>query len=324
MNAAVAVSIVSYNGRALLDQCLSCVTSQVYRPLEIFLLDNGSTDGTVEFVRSRYPAVNVFSSAQNLGFAAAHNRIIRLTESPFVLVLNQDAFLSETFLKELMAAMTEHPEVGIAGGKLYSARNQQFGNGRPVIDMTWLDIEKTRRQVCYAQGELDVGQADVPRFAFALDGAAMLLRRSMLKDIQVDSEVFDEDFFAGKEDLDLSWRAQLTGWRCLYVPSATGYHLRTFSPSDKRRNISPHLRTASIRNRYLLIFKNDLPAYFARHLPEILFYELQILIYVLLHERSSLRGYAQAICLLPRALKKRSVIMSRKKTTGTYIYEWFK
>src|SRR5262249_35766422 len=142
-----------------------------------------------------------------LGFAAGHNAVIRKTRSSFVLVLNQDAYLSPTFVDELVGAMKAHPHVGIAGGKLLSLR--QTGEAHPgttdVIDMTWLDIEKKRRQVCYAHGQVDKGEPSTPGYVFAIDGAAMLLRRSMLSEIEIDRQFFDEDFFAGKEDLDISW-----------------------------------------------------------------------------------------------------------------------
>jgi GT2 family glycosyltransferase len=190
--------------------------------------------------------------------------------------------------------------------------------------MTWLDIEKKRRQVCYAQFLPDHEQDSSPRFVFAIDGAAMLLRRTMLEEIQVEGEYYDEDFFAGKEDLDISWRAQLCGWKCLYVPSAIGSHFRTFTPRDQRSGISRALKAGSIRNRYLLMLKNDLVKHFVRHFPHIAIYDLKILAYILLYEPSSLEGYAQALRLVPRALQKRRVIMNRKKVDDAYILQWFR
>jgi len=269
--------------------------------------------------------VKVVSSRVNLGFGAGHNLIIRQTHSSFVLVLNQDAFLSPTFLEELIKAMKHRPDVGIAGGKLLSLRKVEPNTEAvDVIDMTWLDIEKKRRQVCYAHGQQDTGRPSTPTLAFAMDGAAMLLRRSMLADIEIEQEFFDEDFFAGKEDLDISWRAQLLGWKCLYVPAAIGHHIRTFTSKDRRSDISEPLKVNSIRNRYLLIVKNDLVVNFLRHFPYIAFYEAKIMGYVLLYERSSLKGYKQVLSLLPRALRKRRVIMSRKKVGSKYILGWFR
>jgi GT2 family glycosyltransferase len=321
----VVVSVVSFNGKAFLRRCLDSVLAQTYRPMEVHLLDNASADGTPDFVSKNFPSVKIISSKVNLGFGAGHNAIIRQTDSSFVLALNQDAFLSPTFLEELVTAMKLHPDVGIAGGKLLSLRNAEPSTSAgDVIDMTWLDIEKKRRQVCYAHGQQDTGWPSTPTLAFAIDGAAMLLRRSMLADIEIEQEFFDEDFFAGKEDLDISWRAQLLGWKCLYVPAAIGYHVRTFTSKDRRSDISEPLKVSSIRNRYLLMIKNDLVGNFLRHLPYIALYEMKIMGYVLLCERPSLRGYKQVLNLLPRALRKRRAIMSRKKVDSEYILGWFR
>jgi GT2 family glycosyltransferase len=321
----VLVSIVSFNGRAFLQRCLEGVLSQSYRALEVCLLDNASADGTVDFVAKNFPSVKILSSKVNLGFGGGHNAIIRQSSSDFVLALNQDAFLSPTFLEELVSAVRRRPDVGIAGGKLYSLRNVgPNGEVDNVIDMTWLDIEKKRRQVCYARAEPDERQDAVPTLVFGIDGAAMLLRRAMLEETKIDGEYYDEDFFAGKEDLDISWRAQLCGWKCLHVPSAIGHHFRTFTPSDPRWEISESLRIGSIRNRYLLMLKNDLLKHFVRHLPHIAIYDLKVLAYALVFERPSLVGYKQALRLVPRTLRKRRAIMSRKRADDAYILQWFR
>lgn len=330
MTQSVVVSIVAFNGKPFLQRCLDCVLAQTYRPVEVCLLDNASGDGTVDFVTKTFPSVRVIASSVNLGFGGGHNEVIRQTQSSFVLVLNQDAFLSPTFLEELMTAVNDRPEVGIAGGKLYSLRKSETtksktnSNGQEVIDMTWLDIEKKRRQVCYAHSQPDHDSSAASSYVFAIDGAAMLLCRTMLDEIQIDGEYYDEDFFAGKEDLDISWRAQLCGWKCLYIPSAIGHHFRTFTPNDRRSEISGTLKIGSVRNRYLLMLKNDLFKHFLRHFPHIAIYDLKILTYALLYERSSLAGYVQAFRLAPRALRKRQIIMSRKKVNDSYILDWFR
>jgi GT2 family glycosyltransferase len=321
----VAISIVTFNGKRHVGPCLRALLSQTILPLEIFVMDNASSDGTPDFVEDNFPTAKVIRSDINLGFGGGHNVVIRQTKAAYVLALNQDAYLAPTFLEKLVAEADKHPEVGIAGGKLYSLRDEVAnGPSERIIDMTWLDIEKKRRQVCYAQFLPDDEQVFEPRFVFAIDGAAMLLRRKMLEDIQIDGEYYDEDFFAGKEDLDISWRAQLSGWKCLYVPSAIGHHFRTFTPKDRRSAISDILKVGSVRNRYLLMLKNDLFKHFLMHVPYIAIYDLKILAYVLLYEPASLKGYAQAFRSVPRALRKRRVIMDRKTVDDRYILQWFR
>ena len=320
----VAVSIVTFNGRRYLSRCLDAVLSQTYSPIQIHLLDNASTDSTIEFVAERYPTVEVIRSKVNIGFAAGHNAVIHRTRSSFVLVLNQDAYLFPTFIEELVTEMENHSDVGIAGGKLYSLRDAEGnGVGQKIIDMTWLDIEKRRRFVCFAQMQPESGNCCGPKLVFAADGAAMFLRRSMLEEIQFEQEFFDEDFITGKEDVDLSWRAQLLGWKCMYVPSAIGWHVRTFSPSDRRTTIDEALKVGSVRNRYLLIMKNDLLPHLFRHLLYIAAYDFTIFGYLLIRERSSLKGYTQALRLVSRVMKKRKATMSKRKVNNDYILQWF-
>jgi GT2 family glycosyltransferase len=320
----VVVSLVSFNSQRHMQRCLQAVFSQTY-PVKVYLVDNASADGTAAFVAQHYPLVKVIPSTVNLGYTGGHNLVIRETQASYTLILNPDAYLTSTFLEQLVATMETHPEVGIAGGKLYSLRNGPAVDGsQKIIDMTWLDIEKKRRQICYAQFLKDHGQNEAPRFVFAIDGAAMLLRRTMLEDIQIEGEYFDEDFFAGKEDLDISWRAQLCGWKCLYVPSAIAHHLRTFTSKDRRSEILDALKINSVRNRYLVMLKNDLAKHFLRHLPHIASYDLKILAYLLLHERSSLKGYIEALRLAPKALRKRRVIMGRKNVDDAYMLQWFR
>lgn len=325
MTDSVVVSIVTCNGKRFIKDCLECVLAQTYQAAEVYVFDNASTDGTAELVAQQFSTVKLIKSDVNIGFGAGHNRVIARTQSPFVLAVNQDAFLDPSFLEELMIAVRRQTSVGIAGGKLFSCRTKQCElKAEATIDMTWLDIEKKRRQVCYASGRPDRDNVGSPMLAFAMDGAVMLLRRVMLDDIAIDGEYFDEDFFAGKEDLDISWRAQLCGWKCMYVPAARGRHVRTFTPRDRREEISQTLKCSSIRNRYLLMLKNDLISHFARHLPHIAFYDLKIFAYILLYERSSLKAYSQIVRLAPRALRKRRLTMQRKRVDDNYILQWFR
>src|SRR5262245_38484812 len=137
MRDSVVVSIVTFNGRHFLKECLKSVLSQTYAATEVYLFDNASTDGTVELVAQEFGTVKLISSDVNIGFGAGHNRVIKRTESSFVLVVNQDAFLDRGFLEELMAAVSSRDRVGIAGGKLLSSRtNGSKVYGEPTIDMT--------------------------------------------------------------------------------------------------------------------------------------------------------------------------------------------
>jgi GT2 family glycosyltransferase len=122
--------------------------------------------------------------------------------------------------------------------------------------------------------------------------------------------------------VDLAWRAQLLGWRSRYTPAATGYHVRGFHPG-KRKHMPAWVRRHALKNRWLLAVKNELRATFLRDLPHILPYEIQILGYVLLAERTSLPAFADFLRLLPRALRWRREIRRRVRIQPDQLTRWF-
>ena len=143
-----------------------------------------------------------------------------------------------------------------------------------------------------------------------MSGAAVMLRRAALRDLEIDGEIFDEDFFAYHEDTDLAWRAALLGWHSLYVPRAVAVHRRRWRP-ETWRGIEPDLRRHAFKNHYLEMIKNERPGKFLRDLPVILAWEGVRLGYALLRDRSRLPAYASAARLARRAWHKRRHIQAR-------------
>ncbi len=193
-----------------------------------------------------------------------------------------------------------------------------------VIIVTWnsgLCLDKKHRQYLRGHGEVDNGQYDQPEYVFGACGAAPLYRREMLEACRFEGEFFDETFFAHKEDLDLVWRAQLFGWKSFYMLSAVATHTRTFRPG-RRERVSLEIPRHAVKNRYLPLLKNELLSTFSRHFLFILFYDLQILLYLLLFEPTSIKGVFQVIPLLPRLWRK--FIMAGKKVDGAYMLGWMK
>ena len=314
--ATVSISIVSWNSMESLPKCLDLVYKQTFRDFEVILVDNASGDGVLEFVESYYPHVRVVRNAKNEGFCYAHNRAIRLSDSQFFMPLNPDVFLTSLYVEKLVEALDSHHDVGIVAGKMY------VEEGSDILDGAGLVINRARRQYLRGHRQHDNGQFDSPEYVFGACGAAPLYRREMLNDIELEGEYFDELFFAHKEDLDLSWRAQLYGWKCLYVPDAIAYHNRSFSPSE-RKQMPKVVRLHAVKNRYLAIIKNDLPSLFFKHLAHILWYDIRILGYLVFFERSSFRGIVRVLQLLPQILRRRKIIMQKKRVTDAYMAQWF-
>jgi GT2 family glycosyltransferase len=286
-NPTVSVHILGYNSRPYLDACLRALLDQTHRPCEIIFSDNASTDGSVEHVRRRFPEIAVLANDANLGYCGGHNRGIRASSGEFVIVLNPDVQLTPTFLETIVAAVFGRPEVGAATGRLRRCRfDAQDGRFRPieppVLDSTGVFLDRLRRGWDRGAGTPDDGRFATPELVFAACGAAAVYRRRMLEEVAEDGEYFDESFFLGFEDIDLGWRSQRAGWKCLYVPDAIGYHVRGV-PFERgllhafRRGRDPGAafrERHSLKNRYLMLLKNESAAELARDLPWLLAWEL--------------------------------------------------
>jgi len=157
---------------------------------------------------------------------------------------------------------------------------------------------------------------------FGASGAAALYRRAMLEEAVVGGEVFDESFFAYREDADLAWRAQLLGWSCLYLPDAVATHGRRVTP-ERRRALPPALNRMSVRNRFLLRIKNQPARQAFRFLAPALARDLQVVGYCLVREWTSLPALGEVVRLFPSAWRKRRDILARRRAPMEDLDRWF-
>jgi GT2 family glycosyltransferase len=314
----VSVGLVTWNSAAHLPACLSALAGQTYPSLELIAVDNASTDDSAAQVAARCPAARVVRSPVNTGYCGGHNQAIRAARGGYYLPLNPDVVMTPTYVAALVDALEARPRHGSVAGKLLQADGP-----RPTIDSTGLFIDRKRRQYLRGHGELDTGRYAQATEVFGVDGAAPLYRRAMLDDIQIDGEYFDESFFAHKEDVDLAWRAQLLGWSCWYTPEAVAVHPRNFRPG-RRTPMAPAIRVHAVKNRYLLLLKNESRAGWRRDGARILAYDLQILAYLLLFERASLGAIPLLRRAWPRARRWRSEIWRRARTQPEAALEWFR
>jgi GT2 family glycosyltransferase len=209
------VVIPNYNGWRFLPTCLDSLRRQTRQGFEIILVDNASTDGSVDLVAQHYPEVRCLVRESNRSFfSGAVNLGIRNARSEVVFLLNNDTELDERCLEDLLAGLNAHPECGMAAAKmrLFDRRHVLHAAG----DFYGVDGIPGNRGVW----EQDEGQYDGAQFVFAACGGAGAYRKSLFDDIGY----FDEDFVGYCEDVDMGWRAQLAGYRCVFVPSAVIYH----------------------------------------------------------------------------------------------------
>lgn len=315
----VSVSILNYNGGKSVLTCVDSVIHQTYQPLEALLVDNASTDGSLDTVRRRYPDLRVYQNKTNLGFSGGHNIGIAQTSGEFVLTLNTDVVLKPTFVEEMLARIQRKPnqcKIGGVQGKLVSSDDHS------VIDTTGLILTKSRRNFERGQGERDAGQFDQDGYVFGADACAGLYSRAMLEDVAISGEYFDETFFAYREIVDLSWRAQLRGWRILYAPRAIAFHERNFTPKTRKQQ-PPFLKQLSYRNRYLMIIKNDSLYGILRHFPYIVAFEVAMLGYVLVFEPHLLKAIPVLVGLLPAMWRKRQIVRARALVSDREVLKWF-
>lgn len=313
----VVVQIVTHNNAATLGDCIDSVRAQEAE-CGLLIVDNASTDGTQAVALQR--GAPILCLEQNLGYSAAHNLALTQTASEYVLTLNPDARLMPGFVQALMDALDADETIGSAAGCVL--RVESLAGPPQGIDSAGLYMRRSRRQGLRAENHTPQDCPDLPQPIFGPDGSAAFYRRAMLEDIRVLGEIFDEDFFLQKEDVDICWRAQLRGWRSIYVPGALAWHIRTFRPG-RRRGVNPLLRYYGVRNRYLLMLKNDVTPVLRRDWWRIGLYDLAVFAYVLLLERSSLASFSAAWRLRRRMLEKRRAIQAGRRVDAAAMAVWF-
>src|SRR3989339_1749059 len=212
----VSVQILTWNSIKYIADCLESIAKQEFIDYSVMVIDNGSNDETVEFVRLNYPTVSVLQNFRNLGYAKANNQGIMLAKSAYVLVINPDVILEPDYLKKMISFADKHPEAGSFGGKILKIFTQAYDRQdqaglrqiikSDVIDSTGLEIFRSRKAVDRGEGQKDVGQFNSVQEIFGITGAAVMYRKTALDEAMVCNQYFDNDFFAYKEDVDLAWR----------------------------------------------------------------------------------------------------------------------
>jgi GT2 family glycosyltransferase len=208
------IIIPHLNGRHHLNDCLQSLRRQTYTDFEVILVDNGSTDGSQAYVRTHYPEVRLLELGKNCGFTGACNAGWQAAHGDIIILLNNDTETDANWLAEIANAFAHHPEVGSVASKmlLFDQRDQFHTAG----DYVRLDGIPGNRGVW----QKDEGQFDREEYVFSACGGSAAYRQTMLAEIGF----LDDDFFFSCEDVDMGWRANLAGWRVLYVPTAVVYH----------------------------------------------------------------------------------------------------
>jgi hypothetical protein len=222
MSGLVSVIVLNWNGGTHVQSCLDSLTGQDYDNLEIIVVDNGSSDGSVEMIRTRYPEVQLIENHANLGFAAGNNVGIRVSRGEYVVILNNDAEMDSRAVSAMREAIDKDRRYGACASRIYLKFEQDLLDAAGIVVCPdGLSIGRGRLE----RGERYGREEEV----FFGSGCCLMARREMLEDIKVGGDYFDESFFMYADDTDLGWRARLRGWKTVYAPDAKVYHLHSAS-----------------------------------------------------------------------------------------------
>jgi len=312
---------VTHNSGPYIRRCLEALLAQEM-PLEIVVFDNASSDETRAILSEFAGRITFLSSERNLGFAEAQNRAIRAGSAEWVLTLNPDVLLLPGFLRTLLDAGESDAHTGAVCGKLLSigAGFQPLPQRR--IDSTGMYFTPSMRHFDRGWHEPDSRRFDRMEYVFGASAAAALYRREMIEDVAIDGEFFDPDFFVYREDADVAWRALLLGWRCLYVPRAAAYHVRTVTPGN-RRSQPAAINMHSVKNRFLMRIKNATGGLYRSFWLPMTARDLVVLGASLFWEPSSLPAYWHLARCLPRTLHRRRETMRRRRVSDEELVKWF-
>lgn len=221
----IGIIIANWNGQNLLMECLNGILHQTLLPRTIFVVDNGSSDGSVAAIRERFPYVQVLALPTNTGFSSANNRgiaqILLDNNIRYVLTLNNDVVLEPSFLFAARQCAERHAgkQLGAIQGKLMRMNDRKTFDSTGML--TFIDTSAVNR----GHAEIDHAQYEQEEEVFGASASAALYTRTALEQTQLtQGEFFDNTYFAYGEDVDLAWRLRLMGFRSYYTPSAQGFH----------------------------------------------------------------------------------------------------
>lgn len=302
----ITVIIVNWNGKRFLSECLNSLRNQTYQDFSTIVVDNGSEDGSTAFIAENFPEVRLIRLSCNTGFAVANNIALKQVDTEYAALLNNDAVADKSWLQTLMTALDDQTDAGLAASKML------FYDAPKVIDRVGDAYSDAGTGLLRGRG-MPATSYNMPERIFGACAGAALYRMSMLNDIGL----FDEDFFLLYEDVDLSFRAQLNGYPCLYVPNAVVYH----KASATIVHDSPTSVYFSHRNLEWAYIKN-MPSYLIiKTLILHFIYDIAAFLYFAIIGKGNIfiRAKTDALKGLKKMLQKRHEIQKTRKVSDEYI-----
>lgn len=331
----IAIIIVNWNGKDLLKNCLDSLENQTSFDFRIILVDNGSKDGSVLFLKEKYPKIEIIELSENFGFAKANNigisRAFEDEKVRHILTLNNDTVVDSKFIETILKEIRINSNFGSIQPKIFDSKGEK-------IDCVGMLISFEMSAQNKGYGEKDLGQFEKKEEIFGSSACASLYSREALESVKLPrGNYFDESYFAYFEDVDLAWRMRLAGFKSYYCPEAKVFHVHSATGVKNSQFKKFHLH----RNQYYNIIKN-LP--FFLMMKAIFFMPIRYLLVLhsmIIGKRSvekknqafgKPRGIVKNIFgdwrdvleNLPQLLKKRKIIQNRKKVENKEVKKWLK
>jgi GT2 family glycosyltransferase len=323
----VSVILRNWNGKKYLKDCLSALERQTYPNYELIFVDDGSTDGSFEFMCKNFPAVKLITNEKpDIGCAACSNAGIMAAKGEFIAIMDVDTVAEPDWLENIINVMESDENIGMCGSKLLNFYDHS------IIDSTGELIYKDFSYIGRGHSEIDNGQYNRIEEIFGPMAAAALYRRTMLEEIGL----FDSDYYTAFDDLDLAWRGRIGGWKCMYVPTARVYHVHSaIQGAGSLRKAYYHEK-----NRPLMVIKNA-------PIDMIAISPIYTLIrYITLAKgmksgkgsagriaknmtkkemaATLVKAWAHALFEIPREVKKRRKVQATRKVSRAEMKRWFK
>ena len=241
----VTALVLNWNGAKVVGDCVRSLLGQDYPNVTVLVVDNASTDDSAAMVRHEFPNVWLHVNEKNLGFGGGNNVGIRLAQTPYILMCNNDTRIAPDAVRHLVAAVSADPKVGSATPCIILAASGKVDATGIVVCPDGLALGRGRAE--------DPDAMQEPAEVFYASDCCCLYRREMLDALRLPGgELYDEDFFAYADETDMGWRAQRLGWKSIYVPAARVYHHHAASSGS----VSPFLARLVERNRVWVAVKN--------------------------------------------------------------------
>lgn len=305
----VAIIVPNWNGADLLRVCIDSLLAQTYSKLSIIIVENGSVDSSLDILNSYGKKITVLAQDHNLGFAGGVNTGIEYAienNFEYIALFNNDARAEKEWIQNLVDILDGENEVGIVTSKILI-------EGTNTLDSTGDWFSTTGMPFPRGRGEIDKKQFDKNTLVFGASGGASLYRTALFNDIGL----FDEDFFAYYEDVDISFRAQLKGWLVKYEPTAIVHHKLSATSNKLGYFAVKH----SAKNFWLLFVKNVPAPLFLKYLPQALYRYARMFAARLIKGgfAAFFNGFIQAIALMPKKMVERRAIQRGRTVSIKYL-----